>query len=313
MKCAMPEVLNGSALLLDYNLFSSHSAPPAATPVSAALPKNSPRARPEQDVFTWRHYIALGCDADHGVARDAADCKRGTCARSASRHMQRTAAVGGLRRARLEQHLRRAARAYPQPMKASAPGPFGRDYYRRYYFDQRTAVVTRNEMQARAALIAAFTRHADLPVRRILEAGCGTGLLRSALLRLLPRASYCGLESSAYLCQRYGWTHGRIEQLRVRTPFDLVICYDVLQYLDERAARRALANFARLCRGVLYFSALTRYDFTHNCDRSRTDPDVHLRSARWYRSLLGRQFRELGLGFWLRRGAPLTLWELESG
>ena len=49
----------------------------------------------------------------------------------------------------------------------------GRDYYRRYYFDPRTAVATRAEMRARARLIAALTTHAGLPVRRILEAGCG--------------------------------------------------------------------------------------------------------------------------------------------
>jgi 2-polyprenyl-3-methyl-5-hydroxy-6-metoxy-1,4-benzoquinol methylase len=193
-----------------------------------------------------------------------------------------------------------------------AAARFDRDYYRRYYFDARTAVVSAREMQARAALIAACVRHADLPVRRILEAGCGTGLLQAALRPLLPRASYLALESSAYLCRRYGWSAGRIEEFRAAAPFDLVICYDVLQYLDERAARRALTNFGRLCRGVLYFSALTRLDYRHNCDRSRTDAAVHLRSARWYRARLARQFQELGLGFWLRRGAPLTLWELES-
>jgi hypothetical protein len=137
-------------------------------------------------------------------------------------------------------------------------------------------------------------------------------LLRAALRRLLPRAHYVALESSVYLCRRYGWVYGRIEAYRARAPFDLVICYDVLQYLEDAAAQRALANFGRLCRGVLYFSALTRFDFEHNCDRSRTDAGVHLRSAHWYRRRLGRQFREAGLGFWLRRGAPLTLWELES-
>ena len=189
---------------------------------------------------------------------------------------------------------------------------FGREYYQRYYFDPRSAVATRREMQLRARLIAALAAHADLPVRRILEVGCGTGTLHAALTRLLPRAHYLGLEASEYLCQRYGWVHGQIEDYRARAPFDLVICYDVLQYLDARAATRALANFGRLCRGVLYFSALTRFDYQHNCDRSRTDPDVHLRSARWYRERLARQFREAGLGFWLRRGAPLTLWELES-
>ena len=190
---------------------------------------------------------------------------------------------------------------------------FGRDYYQRYYFDPRTAVASRSEMRARAQLIAAFTAHLQLPVRRILDAGCGTGLLRSAMRRLLPRAHYVALESSEYLCRRYGWVRGRVEDYRPRAPFDLVICYDVLQYLDAAAAQRALANFPRLCRGVLYFSALTRRDYEHNCDRERTDAGVHLRGAHWYRTRLARQFREAGLGFWLRRGAPLTLWELESG
>jgi 2-polyprenyl-3-methyl-5-hydroxy-6-metoxy-1,4-benzoquinol methylase len=189
---------------------------------------------------------------------------------------------------------------------------FDRDYYQRYYFDTRTAVAGRAEMRARARLIAAFAAHAGLPVRRILEAGCGTGLLRGELLRLLPGAHYVALESSDYLCRRYGWRSGRIEEYRARTKFDLVICYDVLQYLTGPAAQRALANFGRLCRGVLYFSALTRHDYQHNCDQARTDRHVHLRSARWYRARLRRQFSEAGLGFWLRRGAPLTLWELES-
>ncbi|HXW74436.1 MAG TPA: class I SAM-dependent methyltransferase [Steroidobacteraceae bacterium] len=189
---------------------------------------------------------------------------------------------------------------------------FGRDYYQRYYFDPHTAVASRSEIRARARLIAACSAHLQLPVRRILDAGCGTGLLRGTLRRLLPRAHYVALESSEYLCRRYGWVRGRVEDYRPRAPFDLVICYDVLQYLDAAAAQRALENFGRLCRGVLYFTALTRRDYEQNCDRERTDAAVHLRSARWYRVRLVRQFREVGLGFWLRRGAPLTLWELES-
>jgi SAM-dependent methyltransferase len=189
---------------------------------------------------------------------------------------------------------------------------FDRDYYQRFYYDPRTAVASRGEMHARARLIAAMTEHAGLPVRRILEAGCGTGMMRAPLTRLLRRAQYVGLETSPYLCRRYGWIEGRIESYRARTPFDLVICYDVLQYLPARAAAAALANFARLCRGVLYFSALTRFDYQHNCDRSRTDGNVHLRSADWYRRRLARHFRAAGLGFWVRRGAPVMLWELES-
>jgi SAM-dependent methyltransferase len=189
---------------------------------------------------------------------------------------------------------------------------FDRDYYRRFYYDPGTAVTTRWEMRARARLIAAFVDHVGMPVRRLLDAGCGTGMLRTPLKRLLPRAKYVGLEASEYLCTRYGWEQGRIEEYRSNAAFDLVICYDVLQYLDTRAAARALANFGRLCRGVLYFSALTRRDWEWNCDRTRTDSNVQLRSGAWHRVRLNRNFREIGAGFWLRRGAALSVWELES-
>ncbi len=188
---------------------------------------------------------------------------------------------------------------------------FGSDYYRRYYFDSRTAVGSPREALARAGLIAAFLDHVGLPVRTILDAGCGIGQLRAPLLRRLHRVTYVGLEASEYLCRRYGWTLGRIETYRSERPFDLVICYDVLQYLDDRAAARALANLARLGRAVLYFSALTRADWRDNCDRRRTDPNVRMRTGDWYRARLRRGFREVGAGFWVRRGAPLVLWELE--
>ncbi len=190
--------------------------------------------------------------------------------------------------------------------------PFDQAYYQRFYFDPRTAVTSRAEMRARARLIGAFTAHVGLPVRRMLDAGCGTGLLRAPLRRALPKATYVGLESSEYLCGRYGWQHGTLQEFRVKEPFDLVVCYDVLQYLGAREAAGALANLARACRGVLYFSALTRRDWQINCDRTRTDPEVHLRAAEWYRTRLRRYFREMGAGFWLRRGAPLIVWEMET-
>lgn len=188
---------------------------------------------------------------------------------------------------------------------------FDHDYYRRFYFDSRTAVGSLGEAQARGRLIAAFVEHVGLPARRILDAGCGVGQLRAPLLERFPRAKYVGLETSEYLCRRYGWEQGEVESYRSATPFDLVICYDVVQYLGDRSAARALANLARLTRGVLYFSALTRIDWRSNCDRRRTDRNVHMRSGEWYRGRLRRSFKEIGAGFWVRRGAPLVLWELE--
>jgi len=181
---------------------------------------------------------------------------------------------------------------------------FDKDYYQRFYFDSRTAVTSRAEMKARASLIAAYANHIGLPVRRMLDAGCGIGMLRSPLVRAFPRAEYTGLEYS-------GWTQGSLADWSA-DPFDLTVCYDVLQYLDDRTAARAIANLGRLTRGVLYLSALTSRDWRENCDRTRTDREVFLRDASWYSTRLRKAFRPSGVGFWVRRGAPLTTWEMET-
>jgi SAM-dependent methyltransferase len=189
---------------------------------------------------------------------------------------------------------------------------FDREYYRRFYLDPGTAVTSRAEMRARADLIAGCIGYLGLPVHRILDAGCGLGLLRAPLLRRLRDAEYLGLECSVYLCRRYGWRRGSIATLRTRERFDLVICYDVLQYLPAAQARRAIANLGRLCRGALYFGALTREDWQHNCDQRRTHRVPDLRSGAWYRRELSRAFCPIGFGLWLRRGLDLPLWNLDA-
>jgi SAM-dependent methyltransferase len=188
---------------------------------------------------------------------------------------------------------------------------FDRAYYQRYYHDPRPAVTSRAEMRARAEFIAAGVHYLGLPVKRILDAGCGVGLMRAPLLRHLPGARYIGLEASEYLCRRYGWQHGMMQSLTARQHYELVICYDVMQYLTAPEARQAIAKLGVVCRGLLYFGALTSGDWRNNCDRARTDQVPGLRSAAWYRRQLAGAFRALGCGLWLRRGAPVTLWDLD--
>src|SRR5271165_4491118 len=174
----------------------------------------------------------------------------------------------------------------PKVRVAKPPNNFGADYFRRFYSDPATRVVSNGEMRSRAALIASILRHVQIPVRRILDAGCGIGLLRKPLTDLYPRARYSGLDASPYLCKRFGWTLGSVSDFAPQNPFDLVICYDVLQYLPDAQAARAIANLARLTRASLYVSALTAEDWRENCDRSRTDSDVYLRPGAWYRRRL---------------------------
>ena len=187
---------------------------------------------------------------------------------------------------------------------------FDSAFYRRYYLHPRTRVTTRAETIARAQTVAALLQHIELPVRTILDAGCGLGWMRQPLLRAFPRAKYTGLEVSAHICERYGWTQASIASYRTRTRFDLIVCYDVLQYLTDAEAARAIANLGRLCRGALFLHAPTREDWQRNADRSCSDEDIHLRPTAWYRTRLARRFRHMGFGFYVSRSVPLVQWEL---
>ncbi|MBS0613514.1 MAG: methyltransferase domain-containing protein [Proteobacteria bacterium] len=190
---------------------------------------------------------------------------------------------------------------------------FDRDYFHRYYYSPATRVTHAGEMRARAEMIAAVLAYAELPVRSILDAGCGVGLMHRAFAKALPRARCTGLEVSDYLCGRYGWTQGSVADYRPAKPADLLVCYDVLQYLDDAEAARALDNFPRLTRCALYFSALTRTDWRRNCERSRTDSrDVRIRPGAWYLKKLRRHFEFLGYGIWVRRDVGVIRWELED-
>jgi hypothetical protein len=195
----------------------------------------------------------------------------------------------------------------PRPAAAT----FDSAYFRKYYFDPATRVTTTAEMRGRARLIAAILRHAGVPVRSILDAGCGIGLLRKPFAETLPRARYAGLEASDYLCRRYGWIKGSVADYAPKSASNLLVCYDVLQYLDDAEAARAIANFARLTSGALYVSALTREDWNANCDKALTDRAVHLRPGDWYRRRLRRRFNYLGFGVWLRKDVTAILWDLE--
>jgi predicted TPR repeat methyltransferase len=194
---------------------------------------------------------------------------------------------------------------------AATANNFSAAYFRKFYVNPATRVVSAAEMHSRAEVIAAVLKHCQIPIRSILDAGCGMGLLRKPFKEMLPRARYVGLESSTYLCSRFGWQLGSIANFTPRTPFDLVICYDVLQYLPDAEAAGAIANFARLSRAALYFSALTTADWRENCDRRRTDRAVHLRPGSWYRRRLSRSFDCIGFGIWLRKDVTAILWDME--
>jgi 2-polyprenyl-3-methyl-5-hydroxy-6-metoxy-1,4-benzoquinol methylase len=189
---------------------------------------------------------------------------------------------------------------------------FNAAYYRRFYRSAATRAMSRAQTDTRGALIAALVKQLDIPVKRILDVGCGLGWYERPLLKVFPRATYTGTEISEYLCRKRGWIQGSIVDLKLKGQFDLVICADVVQYLNAHDAKRAIVNLAKWCRGALYFHVPTARDWRENVDPSGTDANVHLRSGAWYRKRLREHFLHVGCGVHVKDDVPFAQWELED-
>ncbi len=189
--------------------------------------------------------------------------------------------------------------------------PFDAAYYARFYGDKATRVSGLADTRKLARFVAGYLDYLDLPVRRVLDAGCGLGRWKLALAEHYPRARYTGLEWSEHLCARFGWQQGSIADYRGRGRYDLIVCQGVLQYLNDRDAERALDNLGRLCRGALYLEVLTAEDWKDACDQRATDGDVHRRPASFYRKRLARRFIAVGGGLFVHRDAGAVLYALE--
>ena len=127
-----------------------------------------------------------------------------------------------------------------------------------------------------------------------------------------PEIRYTGVEPSPYLVQEYGWIEGTVDSFRSRRKYDLVICQDVLSYLEPRQVKDALANIARLCRGAAYIQVVTKQDWDNDVvDPKRTDLNMNRLDAQWYRKALGCHFVNCGGGLYLPKNSSVVLWELE--
>ncbi len=187
---------------------------------------------------------------------------------------------------------------------------FDAAFYRRFYGDPKTRVSSRRAVARLARFVHAYLGYLEIPVRSILDAGCGVGFWRDNATDLWPRARYTGIEVSDYLCRRYGWTRASIVDYKRPRQFDLIVCQSVLQYLSDHDAARAIDNLSTLARGAVYLEVPTTEDWRDTCDRRRTDGTVHLRSAQWYRRRLARHFVAAGGGVFVARSAA-ALYALE--
>jgi SAM-dependent methyltransferase len=171
---------------------------------------------------------------------------------------------------------------------------YDRDYFERWYRDPDDRVSTRDSLERKARMAIAVTEFLiGRRLRTILDVGCGEAPWFPIVRRLRPNASYIGIDSSDYVLERFGSDRnirrgslGDLGKMRLRRDVDLIVCADVLQYVDTPELERGLRAIRRLLGGVAYIEAFTTEDRMEG-DRA----NWHERTAAQYR----RIFRRAGL------------------
>ena len=177
-------------------------------------------------------------------------------------------------------------------------------YFQRWYRREDIGGAARLARKVQLA-VATAEYYLERPIRSVLDVGCGEGAWRAPLLKLRPKLTYLGFDSSDYAVRRYGRTRnlhparfGDFAWLRPCAPVDLLICSDVLHYVPSRELRQGVEGLSELCAGVAFletFAAEDAFDGDHDGFQSRP--------AAWYRRQFSQAgFTGVGSHFWLAPG-----------
>ncbi len=188
---------------------------------------------------------------------------------------------------------------------------FDEAYYRRHY-QGPDRVHSAAQVGRLAAGVVGLADWLGVEIASGLDVGAGPGYWRSWFRRRRPAIRYLSTDASPWACRRFGHARRDISDWRPRDRFDLVICQGVLQYLDDEAAARAIANLGAATGALLYLEAVTQHDLAAVVDEARTDTQIHARTGAWYREALDPWFVQVGAGLWAARAAGIPLSELEG-
>lgn len=171
---------------------------------------------------------------------------------------------------------------------------YDRSYFDRWYRDPRDRVTTRDGLARKVGMVTGVTEYLlGRAIRTVLDVGCGEAPWYPVLRRLRRDVRYIGVDPSEYAVARFGdsrhvrrGTLADLDAMRLPRKLDLIVCADVLQYVDTPDLARGLRSIRRLLGGVAYIETFTTDDGMVG-DRN----GWHERTALEYRTLL----RQAGL------------------
>ncbi len=145
---------------------------------------------------------------------------------------------------------------------------YDRSYFERWYRDPRDRVSTRDALARKVRMAVSLAEFLlGRPIQTVLDVGCGEPPWFPVLKRMRPAIRYTGVDSSEYVLARFGkarnirrGTFGGLGTLRLGRRFDLVVCADVLQYVETRDVERGLRAIRALLGGVAYIEAFATED-----------------------------------------------------
>lgn len=141
-------------------------------------------------------------------------------------------------------------------------------YFETWYRDDNSAIAAPDIVGRKIAAAVAVTELVlDRPLESVLDIGCGEGRWQPGIYRLRPQAAYLGIDPSDYVVERFGGhrniRQGRLGDLGLHDfdePFDLIVCSDVLHYLERPEIERGLAAITDRLQGVAFLEVFTRSD-----------------------------------------------------
>ena len=153
---------------------------------------------------------------------------------------------------------------------------YDRAYFDRWYRDPIDRVATTDSLRRKVRMAVSIAEFLlGRRIRTVLDIGCGEAPWFPVLRSLRKDVRYIGIESSEYALEQYGRARNirrgslaELGSMRLPRLIDLVVCADVLQYVEATRSRtRTRDNRANGPRNRIHRDVHDR-----RCDGGRSRP-----------------------------------------